>query len=65
MLKIAEYLTNFFFFWIRIKVMSQKRIKRKIEWEIQNMTREKIENAQFSLCSNPFVLKLGDNITKW
>jgi hypothetical protein len=47
------------------KMMSQKSVKRKIQWKIENITREKLETKDFVLTSNYFVLKLHDNVTKW
>jgi hypothetical protein len=50
---------------IHRKMMSQKSVKRKIQWKIENVTREKLEDKNFQLNSNEFVLKLRDNVTKW
>jgi hypothetical protein len=60
-----EKFTKFIFQRADLKMMSQKRVKRTIEWTIENFTREKIGNTDFKLISNIFILKLGDNITKW
>jgi hypothetical protein len=48
-----------------LKIMSQKQVKRTIEWTIENFTRNLIEEIGFEQNSSSFILKLGDNITEW
>jgi hypothetical protein len=44
--------------------MSQKRVKRRVEWTIKNVTRETLK-PDYEVCSKIFNLKLGDNDTAW
>lgn len=39
--------------------MPTKSVKRKIEWIIENVTREKLENPEFKIKSERFFILFG------
>jgi hypothetical protein len=45
--------------------MSTKSIKRKFDWILENVTREKLEAPSFRKYSDPIIIDLFGNKTEW